>query len=159
MTKEQIELIRKINEKQDERAELDVKIEELKQTGASLDSEIETLKASLLEGMKNESLEEYHDESSDLYATVMSRSNVGYTNDADVVKALKDNGFERYVRVKVTESIDKTPLKKALKEDEKLRELLSPMTVDSVTEYVVVTTKENHERMLEHIEEGKKKKN
>ena len=58
---------------------------------------------------------------------------------------------------KTTTSLDKTVLKKDLKVDASLKEDLKDFVGDRVVEYVTVTTAENHQKMLEHIEESKKK--
>lgn len=69
---------------------------------------------------------------------------------------LKDNNYKNLITVKTTESINKNALKKELKTNENLQKALDNLTIKSITDYVVVTSKENHEKMLEHIEQNKK---
>ena len=49
----------------------------------------------------------------------------------------------------------RTVQKKAIKDDEKLAKGLEGFIEKTISEYVVVTDKENHKLMLEHIEKGK----
>lgn len=152
-------LIESINLMQGELDALNKQIEELQSRVTLKTNAIEEAKSSLLTQMKNDKLEEYHDEEHNLFATVFTKVNVGYSNDNDVLAKLKDTEFAKFIKTKTTESLDKTPLKKELKTNTKLEELLKPLIVTTTTTYVVVTTGENHTKMLEHIEANAKKGN
>lgn len=158
MTQEGINFLKTINEKQALKEQLEKQIEDLKQQVTNLDAEITTNKDGLFAEMSKEKLTEFYDEKSNLYANVFSKVSVGYTSDNEVIAKLKANGYANFVKVKTTEALDKNPLKKALKEDEALQKIINPLIVESTTSWVVVTTNENHQKMLEHIEENKKGK-
>ena len=64
---------------------------------------------------------------------------------------MKEKYDGKYIKTKITESLDKTNLKKAIKTDAALAKALEDMTVTNVTEYVVVQDIINNEKMLEHI--------
>lgn len=83
------------------------------------------------------------------------KTTTGYTNENDVIKWLKDNSKSDLIKVKTTESLNKNELKKQLKSDTTLQEGLKPFILNGTTDYVVVTDKDNYEKMLEHINEGK----
>ena len=151
-------LIDEIHKLQNEKDEVDAQIDALSDNSKVLAAKVDILKEGLLKHMQSDEVDEYFNATSDLYATVMSKKNIGYTDESEVIKTLKDCGYTVYVKTKTTESIDKTTLKKALKADAKLSELLKPMTIESTTTYVVVTTSDNHKKMLEHIESKNAKK-
>lgn len=153
MTRE--ENIKRIAEIQKQEADIDSKMEELKAQKESLTSEKESLKNEVLTDLKTSDLLEV--EVDGLFANVFHQENIGYTSDADVIKYLKDNGLNQFIKVKTTESLDKTPLKKEIKSNAELAEALGRMTVKTVTEWVVVTETENHTKMLEHIDKNTKK--
>ena len=94
----------------------------------------------------------------EIIATYFSKENIGYTSEKEVLQYLKDNNYTTLISSKTTESLNKNALKKALKEDADLSKALENMTVTTLTEWIVVTDKENHDKMLEHIESNKKGK-
>lgn len=95
-----------------------------------------------------------------LVATYFSKNEFTYGDENALLNYLKDKGLNQYITVKTTtkESINKNNLKKDLKSNEELKQSLKDFVGDKLIEYVVVTTEENHEKMLEHIEQGKKGK-
>ena len=131
------------------------KIEEMKECKKRLEEQQESIKKEIVDAMKssnsidikartmNESVE----------AMLFSKKNVGYTDENKVLAMLLDNGMKEYVKTKY--SIDKNALKKAIKSNNALHEMLKDYIVDSTTDYVVVTTEENAMKMKEHINEGK----
>lgn len=151
-------LIESINSMQNEIANLKAQIEQLQAQMASKTNEVENAKATLLAQMRDEGLEDYHDEEHDLFVTMFNKVSIGYSSDSDVIAKLRGTEFAKFIRVKTTEALDKNPLKKEVKSNAKLNELLKPLIVENSTAYVTVTTRENHTKMLEHIEENAKKK-
>lgn len=91
----------------------------------------------------------------DIIAAKFSKKSIEYISESAALKALKDNGYIHLIKVKVAESLDKTAIKKAMKADAALSQILQDVTTEKVTEYVVVTSKENYSKMVEHIENGK----
>lgn len=155
MNKEKVNnLIKAIYEAKASKEIFEANIAELKCKIDALDADIEKHNEELLAELKEDGSLEYISDTG-LYANVFKKESVGYTNDADVLKYLKENNYNEYVKTKITESLDKRPLSKALKIDEKLAAALEAMTVKTTLEYVVVTSAENHQKMLEHIEESK----
>ena len=128
---------------------------DIKARKAILESELDLIDSDLLAEIKTLGKQEI--EANGLFLNHFKKVTVGYTSDSDVLKFLKDNGFNSLFKTKVTEALDKTAIKKELKTNEALKEALSQYIVEKLTEYVVVTDAENHQRMLEHIEEGSKK--
>ena len=157
MNKEKVNnLIKAIYEAKASKEIFEANIAELKGKIDDLDADIEKHNEELLAELKEDGALEYISDTG-LYANVFKKESVGYTNDADVLKYLKENNYNEYVKTKITESLDKRPLSKALKTDEKLAAALEAMTIKTTLEYVVVTNAESHQKMLEHIEEGKAK--
>lgn len=130
-----------------QKADIDTRIKELEQA-------IDEKSTTLLEDMNSSNLDTFED--GDLVATKFSKDNVGYKDENEVINYLKENGYGKFVKVK--ESLDKTPLKKELKGNASLNEALNSMLVTTTTSYVVVTTKENTEKMMAHINENKESK-
>lgn len=128
----------------------------LKEDISNLDIQIQEKKKLLLEAMKEAKSEEITTE--DIVATYFSKENISYTSDKDVLTYLKENNYNDLITTKTTESLNKNALKKALKTDTGLNEALESMTIKSLTEWVVVTDSETHQKMLEHIEENSKSK-
>ena len=139
-----------VEAKQKQIEQLEKEIEELTVT-------IEDDKLNLLNHMKEEKQEVFEED--DLVAQFFAKNEFSYGDEKALLKKLQDMNLTQYVKVttKTTTSIDKNNLKKDLKVNAELKESLKDFVSDRVTEYVVVTTKENHQKMLEHIEEGKKK--
>ena len=128
----------------------------LKSSISSIDAKIEEKEQALLEQMKASGVDVDKDVEN-LVAAIFKKENIGYISDSAVLDYLKANNRSDLIKVKVTESLDKVALKKALKADTVLAEDLDAMTIRSVTEYVVVTSGTNYEKMLEHINEGSNK--
>lgn len=148
------ELIKEIAELKEEKSELEKQIAELQEKMKDLDESISVKSDLLLKRMKESHVNEMS--FNGLFATIFSKENIGYTSEAAVMNYLKEHGYERFIRTKVTESLDKLPLKKELKVNNTLAEALNNFTVKNSSEYVVVTTAENHHKMLEHIENNTK---
>lgn len=121
----------------------------------ALDADIELLSSELLAEFNadNQQLLILDDEK--IVAEKFTRENIGYTSEADILNYLKNSYGGQYIKTKVTESLDKNALKKAIKTDSTLAGALASMTIKSTTEYIVVTDVESHQKMLEHINESK----
>ena len=132
-------------------------IEQLEKEIEELNATINDDKLNLLNHMKEEKQEVF--EEGDLVAQSFAKNEFSYGDEKALLSKLQEMKLTQYVKVvtKTTVSIDKNALKKDLKTNNELRESLKDYVGDRSTEYVVVTTKENHQKMLEHIEEGKKK--
>ena len=150
----QEELIKEIFDLKNQKKELEEKQNYYKEEISKVDTEIQLKEEDLLKAMKDAKDTELV--VNDIYATYFSKENVGYTSEKDVLNYLKENNYTTLISSKTTESLNKNALKKNKKEDVNLSNALKDMTITSLTEWVVVTDKENHEKMLEHIEEGKK---
>ena len=121
--------------------------EELK----TVNSQIDLLLKDLLDSFKKSDVNKL--EFDNLVAEKFTKESIAYTSDADVVNYLKEKYAGKHIKTKITENLDKNSLKKAIKTDTELAEALEAMLVKTSTEYVVVTTAENHAKMLEHINE------
>ena len=147
------ELIKEIYDLSVEKEKKEFELNNLKTSISELDTLISAKKDALLADMLNEGLEQ--DKEGDLIASVMHRPNVGYSDEAAVIAMLKESFSGNYTKTKITESIDKNALKKALKTDIALASALAPYVLNSTTDYVVVTDEANYQKMLEHINKGK----
>lgn len=143
------ELMRVIYNLKREKENAEKVIAGLKLKISYLDENIDSLSSTLLREMQSSETKELKID--ELVATVFKRENIGYKSDEDVLKYLKENYDDKYIKTKITESLDKTNLKKAIKTDAVLAKALEDMTVTNVTEYVVVQDIINNEKMLEHI--------
>ena len=105
--------------------------------------------------MLKDEIETFADDTTDLVATLFTKTATGYLDEKAVLKYLHDNNLNEYITIK--ESINKRALNAELKTNNSLNESLSKdnWIGTSTTKYVVVTTKENTEKMFEHIKEGK----
>ncbi len=148
------ELIRQIFELQNQADIWEQKEKEAKEQKENIQKEINSKKELLLKSMKESDSKEISLE--DMFANLFSKENISYTSEKDVLKYLKENNYNDLITVKTTESLNKNNLKKALKTNQELNKALESMTVKTITEWVVVTDRENHTKMLEHIEENKK---
>lgn len=128
-------------------------INDLKEEVNKTNNDIDDLKQKLILELEEQNKTEFYFD--DLNACIFSKENVGYKDEAEVIKWLNQNCQSNFVKIKTTESIDKTALKKELKNNIDLANDLSQFLEKTITKYVVVTTKENHQKMLEHIKEGK----
>lgn len=145
-------LIREIYNLQQQRDRFNVNAQKLKDQISNVDELIDAKKAELMQMVKDAGVNEVnHDE---LVCIRVEKPSVGYTSEADVMSMLKEKYSGKYINVKVTESIDKRGLKKALKEDINLHNDLSSFIEDKTTEYLVITTAENRARMLEYMEKN-----
>lgn len=136
--------------------ELEAQAAKIKEEISKIDSQIKTESDGILAILKESGKEEVLEEG--LYANLFVRENVGYVSEDAVVKWLLSNGYSNLVRTSTSQAIDKTPLKKAMKTDEKLAKGIADLTVKTTSQYVVVTDEENHAKMIEHVKESKASK-
>ena len=150
------EKIKKVYELKTKQEEIQAKQEELKQQLNELTQEQEKLSDEILVEMKTNNVVEQ--DTDNLVAQYFSKNEFSYGDEKLLLSKLKELSLDKFIKTvtKTTTSIDKNNLKKELKADADLKETLKDYVGDRLVEYVVVTTKEKHERMLEHIEEGKK---
>lgn len=111
---------------------------------------LELLTEAKVKGVKDQQVE-------DLFITYFSKEDITWLNDEALLKKLQENKDTQFIKttVKTTVSVDKNALKKAFKADEAIKEEYKEYYGNKLIEYVIVTTSENHEKMLEHIKEGK----
>lgn len=147
------ETIKQIYNLKKQKELLTTQSDELAKQINSLDEQINILSSSILQDMKTEKLQEYNID--DLVVTLMAKHSSSISEGA--LKYLTDNNYMQFVDTK--QSIKKNPLNKELKTNTTLKEALAPFMSDITTEYVVVTTVENTEKMKEHINESKKAAN
>lgn len=147
-------IVKAIFELKKEKEIIDNQLIDFKSKATELDNQIKAMSTELLEGMKSfDDIKEF--EVDNIIASRYQRETIGYTSENDVLAYLKENYKGQYINTKVIETLDKNPLKKAVKTDDVLAKALESMTIKTITEYVVVTDVENHQKMLEHIKESK----
>ena len=150
------EKIKKVYDLKMKQEEIQAKQEELKQQLSELTQEQEKLSNEILVEMKTNNVSEQ--DTDNLVAQYFSKNEFSYGDEKLLLSKLKELSLDKFIKTvtKTTTSIDKNNLKKELKVNVDLKESLKDYVGDRLVEYVVVTTKEKHERMLEHIEENKK---
>ena len=145
---------KELEEKKKQLEELQAQIDELEEC-------IDHNKTLLLEIMKEDEEVEYRLKCGDdnyLFANLFSKNEFSYGDEKALLSKLQEMKLDKYIKTTTTTkiAIDKNALKKDLKVDTKLKEDLKDFVGDRLVEYVTVTTPENHQKMLEHIEENKK---
>ena len=152
------ELVRFAKSTDDSIASMEDLIKNSQEALATMQEQRANIFARLLTLSKEKGLKD--EKVNDLFVTYFSKEDITWLNDAGLLEALKKNGANQFIKTttKTTTSVDKTALKKAFKTDESLKEEYKAFYGTKLTEYVTVTTEENHTKMLEHIEENKKGK-
>lgn len=152
------EKIKKVYELKTKQEEIQAKQEELKQQLNELTQEQEKLSSEILVEMKTNNVSEH--DTDNLVAQYFSKNEFSYGDEKLLLSRLQELSLDKFIKTvtKTITSIDKNNLKKELKVDADLKETLKDYVGDRLVEYVVVTTKENHEKMLEHIDNSKKLK-
>ena len=152
------EKIKKVYELKTKQEEIQAKQEELKQQLNELAQEQEKLSSEILVEMKTNNVSEQ--DTDNLVAQYFSKNEFSYGDEKLLLSRLQELSLDKFIKTitKTTTSIDKNNLKKELKVNANLKETLKDYVGDRLVEYVVVTTKENHEKMLEHIDNSKKLK-
>ena len=152
------EKIKKVYELKTKQEEIQAKQEELKQQLNELAQEQEKLSSEILVEMKTNNVSEQ--DTDNLVAQYFSKNEFSYGDEKLLLSRLQELSLDKFIKTvtKTTTSIDKNNLKKELKVNADLKETLKDYVGDRLVEYVVVTTKENHEKMLEHIDNSKKLK-
>ena len=150
------EKVLKAKELDDSIDQLNAEIKALQEKLASTTEERVNVYADLLADAKAADIKDQ--KVNDLFITYFSKEDITWLDDAGLLAKLQENGANQFIKVvtKTTTSIDKNALKKAFKVSEELRETYKNFYGNKLTEYVTVTTEENHQKMLEHISENKK---
>ena len=151
-----------LNEKVIKAKSLDDEIEalenqkkELEEKLKAINSERDEVYSDLLIEAKNARIKD--EKLNDLFLTYFCKEDVTWLDDAGLLKKLQENGATEFIKVvtRTATSIDKNALKKAFKTNQSLKEEYKAFYGNKLTEYVTVTTEENHKKMLGHIEENK----
>lgn len=146
------ELLTEIHALSEQKTILETTLYELKNQIAALDIEINNRRSELEMQLKISGINEI--EYDNLVAFIQTRNTTGYKSEGDIIRILKESRDSQYIKTKVSESIDKNALKKALKTDSELADLLEPYIEKGTTTVLNVTTLENKAKMLEHINES-----
>lgn len=105
--------------------------------------------ASLLKDVKDKGIKD--EKVNDLFVTYFSKEDITWLDDEGLLKKLQENAAGEFIKTKVVASVDKNALKKAFKTNKELRESYKDFYGTKLTEYVTVTTEENHSKMLDAI--------
>lgn len=137
-------------------SKLEESIKNMQETLKTVEEKRVEIFAKLLEMSKKKKLKD--EKVNDLFVTYFSKEDITWLDDAGLLKKLQENKANEFIKVttKVTTSIDKNALKKAFKTDEALKESYKDFYGTKLTEYVTVTTEENHSKMLECIKSNSK---
>lgn len=146
------ELLTEIHALSEQKAILENTLNDLKNQIAALDIELNNHRSELEMQLKISGINEI--EYDNVVAFIQTRNTTGYKSESDIIRILKESRDSQYIKTKVSESIDKNALKKALKTDSELTELLDPYIQKGTSDVLIVTTVENKIKMLEHINES-----
>lgn len=134
--------------------ELDEQKKKLDEKMKDIESQYKPLGDELVELMKQ--VEEVEHHNNGIVASLMHKEGVKYVDENATILKLMELGRADMIRVK--QELNKVALNKALKNDVELSEALGAVIEKTSTDYIVVTTEEKHERMLEHIKENTTKR-
>ena len=126
------ELIKQIFHLERSKKDREEELAKLKEDISNLDILIQEKKKLLLDAMKE--AKSFEITTDDIVASYFSKENISYTSDKDVLDYLKQNNYNDLITTKTTEALNKNALKKALKTDNTLNEVLENMTIKSLTE-------------------------
>ena len=147
-----VELIGLTYNAQKERDQQEAIIAEAKSKVALLEADIANYKNELLELLTD--YDPFYGADDNMLAVRMARTATGYKDEKGLIDFLKKNYDGKFIKSKITESLDKVPLKKELKTNAQLSKDVEPFIENSTVPYIVVTDQENYKKMLEHIEKG-----
>lgn len=115
----------------------------------AIDAELSFKSGLLLEELTTNNMTTYNPENTDLIALKCSQKSFEYYDESKCILALNNAGYSNLVKVKSTSSLDKNAIKKAVKSDNALLDLINAHSGEKITEYVIVTTLENYQKMQE----------
>lgn len=140
-------IMKRIHKLQNEIEILENKQKEIKSQLEDNNNELKVLKTTLMENMIESDELEYED----LVAKKFQREIIGYSDENEILRLLKEKYEGKFIKTKITESLDKVPLKKAIKYSADLSEDIEPFITKTSNPYVVVTTKDKYEKMMNCI--------
>lgn len=143
------ELIKEIYNLKAEKAKIEEEMEKSKERLKVLTELIDERSDSLLYDMLNENVD--YTENDNIVAKRMARKSIKYSNEQDILADLKENYEGKFIRTKTTETLDKMGFKKAIKNDKEFSEKMSKYICTTDEPFVVVTSKENYNLMMEHL--------
>lgn len=132
---------------------LQVQKELLEKQLAEIEKEITTEKTIAEKELDLKGIKEYSELG--FYINKFSKSTIQYKDEAEDIKLLSEQYNGRFIKNKLSQSIDKNALKKELKTNIELKEKLDTQLETKVTSYVVVTDSLAHKLMLENINKNK----
>lgn len=144
LIKETYNYQKQVDVKAEEIKKLDEQLKALKLEQKKYQDVVDANRATLLNYVKDDNPVEV----GDIVVQLCHTTTTGYSDEAKVIAYLKEQQLTQFI--KVTEAIKKQDLNKELKINQTLKESLSPYTAAKTTDYVVVTDKENHAKMMEH---------
>lgn len=150
------ELIDEIYKLKAQKESLEDNISSLKHSIEEIDSIIENYRAELLSSMLQSDETLFYNNDSTVVAVKETKDKVTWKNESLILKYLSENSdYKKFIRTKITESIDKVNLKKEMKTNTELQENLKDSIIIEPSNTVMVIKKEDYERLLEEIKSSK----
>ena len=150
------ELIDEIYKLKAQKESLEDNISSLKHSIEEIDSIIENYRAELLSSMLQSDETLFYNNDSTVVAVKETKDKVTWKNESLILKYLSENSdYKKFIRTKITESIDKVNLKKEMKTNTELQENLKESIIIEPSNTVMVIKKEDYERLLEEIKSSK----
>ena len=150
------ELIDEIYKLKAQKESLEDNISSLKHSIEEIDSIIENYRAELLSSMLQSDETLFYNNDSTVVAVKETKDKITWKNESLILKYLSENSdYKKFIRTKITESIDKVNLKKEMKTNTELQENLKDSIIIEPSNTVMVIKKEDYERLLEEIKSSK----
>lgn len=146
------ERIKKIYELKKQKDALDEQLNKLKEKIDSISKTIDEETPNVLTDILSEGLSSYKHPTEDIVVTLCHNTSTDYKDEKSVLDYLLENYPEL---VKTTHKIDKKGTNKEIKTNMSLKESLNNFLETKTTQYVVITSSENTEKMLQHMVEDK----
>ena len=145
------ELINNFYKLKEEKESIDQHIKELKQQSDSLACMLDDLRNQITSKLREQSLESFTTDQN--YIAVYSEKlSTTWVDEEQIKKQLLENGYEKFLKSKTTQSLDKNAIKKALKTDSELYKLVANSIVQEPKQSALITTVENYEKMLSEMQ-------
>lgn len=146
-------LINKFYETKLEKEAIDNQINELKEKSNILETTLEELRYEITKELKEKSLDSFIT-NNQFIAVYSEKLSTTWVNELEIKNKLKANGYDKFIKPKLTESLDKNAIKKALKIDSKLHNLIGPSIIQEPKSTAIITTVENYQKMISEIQDN-----
>ena len=136
-----------------EKEAIDAQVKELKEKADALEITLDTLRADITQRLKEQSLDSFTT-ANQFIAVYSEKLATTWVNETAIKNQLRANGYDKFIKPKVTESLDKNAIKKALKVDPDLYKLVAPSIIQEPKGTTIITTVENYQKMVAEMQKN-----